>query len=76
VSKSRGEGDVSCLVCKQLLHRKLVWCRLCDECLNLWGQYVAAKTAREQKATLTPAQVELMMNEMIRNENRMPWEKL
>ena len=73
MSKSKGEGDVTCLVCKQVFHRKLMGRRLCDKCLK---RYVAASSARERKTTLTPAQVELKMNEMIRNETRMPWERV
>lgn len=72
MSKSKGEGDVSCLVCKQIFHRKLMGRRLCDKCLK---KYVAVASARERAGTLTPAQVELKMNEMIRNETRMPWER-
>jgi hypothetical protein len=72
VSKSKGEGDVLCLVCKQIFHRKLMGRRLCDKCLK---KYVAVSSARERASTLSPAQVELRMNEMILNETRMPWER-
>lgn len=72
MSKSKGEGDVSCLSCKQIFHRKLMGRRLCDRCLK---KYTAVSAARERASTLTPAQVELKMNELIRNETRMPWER-
>lgn len=69
---SRGEGFVSCLVCKQSFYRKLEGRRLCDKCLK---KYVAASSAKERASALTPAQVEQRMDELIRNETLMPWER-